>query len=114
MTDLREGMMAGDGLFGKLPEEEEPQADVAPLGKPRTREPMRDQVELRAVDIDSLIGQDHPARVFWDYVEGVDLSELEDRIEAREDTPGHPATSPRLMVALWLYATSEGVGSARA
>jgi transposase len=75
---------------------------------------MRDQVELRAVDIDSLIGQDHPARAIWTYVAGLDLSELEDRVKARENTPGHPAPSPRLLVALWLYATSDGVGSARA
>jgi transposase len=81
---------------------------------PRLREPERDQIELRAVDIDSLIGADHSARVIWTYVEGLDLSELEDRIKARDHTPGHPAISPRLMLALWLYATSEGVGSARA
>jgi transposase len=47
-------------------------------------------------------------------VEGLDLSALEDRIKARDNTPGHPAISPRLLLALWLYATSEGVGSARA
>jgi len=45
---------------------------------------------------------------------GLDLSELEDRIKAREARPGHPATTPRLLLALWLYATSDGVGSARA
>src|SRR5262249_46793441 len=45
---------------------------------------------------------------------GLDLSELENRIKARGDRPGHPATSPRLSLALWLYATSDGVGSARA
>src|ERR1700752_3211973 len=78
------------------------------------REPERDQIELRAVDIDSLIGQDHPARVIWAFVEGLDLSELEDRVKARENRPGHPAPSPRLLLALWLYATSDGVGSARA
>jgi len=78
------------------------------------REPVRDQIELRAVDVDSLIGEDHPVRVIWAYVEGLDLSELEDRIKARGERPGHPATSPRLLLALWLYATSDGVGSARA
>src|SRR5215216_1172993 len=107
-------MMAGRGLFEELPEQMEPRADAVPRGAPRLREPMRDQVELRAVDIDSLIGQDHPARVIWAYVEGLDLSELEDRVKARENRPGHPAPSPRLLLALWLYATSDGVGSARA
>jgi transposase len=105
--------MAGDELFGELPEQAKRQADAAPLGAPRLREPQRDQIELRAVDIESLIGEDHTARVIWAYVEGLDLSELEDRIKARGDRPGHPATSPRLLLALWLYATSEGVGSGR-
>jgi transposase len=113
MIDFRERLMAGDGLFEELPEQREPRADAGP-GAPRLREPMRDQIELRATDIDSLIGQDHPARAIWTYVVGLDLSELEDRVKARENRPGHPAPSPRLLVALWLYATSDGVGSARA
>ena len=106
--------MSGDGLFSELPDQAKPRPAEDMRGAPRLREPVRDQIELRAVDIDSLIGQGHPARIFWGYVAGLDLSELEDRIEARENTPGHPAASPRLMVALWLYASSEGVGSARA
>lgn len=106
--------MATEDLFGDLPEQGKPQADAAPPGAPRLREPQRAQIELRAVDIESLIGEDHRARVIWSYVEGLDLGELENRIKARSDRPGHPATSPRLLLALWLYATSEGVGSARA
>lgn len=106
--------MAGDELFGELPDQAKRRADGAPLGAPRLREPQRDQIELRAVDIESLIGQEHPARVIWAYVEGLDLSELEDRVKARENRPGHPPPSPRLLLALWLYATSDGVGSARA
>jgi transposase len=107
-------MMAGDELFGELPEQANPQGDGAAQGTPRLREPKRDQIELRAVDIESLIGEGHRVRVIWAYVEGLDLRELEDRIKARGDRPGHPATSPRLLLALWLYATSDGVGSARA
>ena len=106
--------MADDELFGEMLEQAKPQADAASRAAPRLREPQRDQIELRAVDIESLIGQDHPVRVIWAYVEGLDLSELEDRIKARGDRPGHPATSPRLLLALWLCATSDGVGSARA
>lgn len=106
--------MAGDELFGELPEQMKPQGKAAPVGAPRLREPERDQIELRNVDIDSLIGGDHRARVIWDYVEGLELSELEDRIKAREHRPGHPPAAPRLLLALWLYATSDGVGSARA
>ena len=106
--------MAADELFGELPEQPKPRAEAAAPAAPRLREPQRDQIALRAVDIESLIGEDHPVRLIWSYVEGLDLSELEDRIKARGERPGHPATSPRLLLALWLYAISEGVGSARA
>lgn len=106
--------MGVDELFEGLPAQLAPQGDPAGRGAPRLREPERAQIELRAVDIDSLIGRDHRVRVIWSYVEGFDLSGLEDRIKAREHSPGHPPISPRLLLALWLYATSEGVGSARA
>jgi transposase len=106
--------MADEELFAGLPEQQAPQSGAVVGGAPRLREPERAQIELRAVDIDSLIGQDHPVRVIWSYVEGLDLSVLEDRVKAREHRPGHPPISPRLLLALWLYATSEGVGSARA
>ena len=105
--------MAREGLFEDLPEAE-PLERSGAEGRPRMREPVRDQIELRAMDIDSLIGSDHPARVIWGYVERLDLGALEDAIKAREGTPGGPAIAPRLLLALWLYATSEGVGSARA
>ena len=106
--------MAGEELFEGLAAQMARKTMLTARGAPRLRAPERDQIELRAVDIDSLIGQDHPVRVIWGYVEGLDLSLLEDRIRAREHTPGHPPIAPRLLLALWLYATSEGVGSARA
>jgi transposase len=105
-------VMARDGLFGELPEQAEPKREAA-AGAPRLSQPERRKIELRAVSLDSLIGADHPARLMWAYVLRLDLSELEDRIKARERVPGHPAISPRLLLALWLYATSEGVVSAR-
>jgi transposase len=110
---IEEARMAHEGLFEDLPEMDRSVA-AALGGKPRLLEPVRDQIELRAMDIDSLIGEDHSARLIWAYAEQVDLRELEDAIKAREGVPGHPATTPRLLLALWLYATSEGIGSARA
>ena len=103
--------MAGDGLFEDLPEV----AVVAMVaGAARLREPVRDQIELRAVDLEALIGDDHAARTIWAYVETLDLGALEDTVRARTHTPGQAPVSPRLMLALWLYATSQAVGSARA
>jgi transposase len=104
--------MAEDGLFGALPEQSGPKREVPP-GAPRLLEPVRDTIELRAASLDSLLGPDHQARLIWSYVLQLDLSDLEARIKAREGVPGHPAITPRLLLALWLYATSEGVTSAR-
>ena len=104
--------MAREGLFEDLPELPAPEPTGS--GAPRLREPVRDQVELRAVDLDTLVGPAHPARVIWDYVQGLDLRALEETVRARAHTPGQAPASPRLLLALWLYATSEGVGSARA
>ena len=106
--------MGWGGLFEELPETPSRSEGAGGAGKPRLREPMRDQIELRPVDLDSLLGRDHPARLFWAYVERLDLSALEAAIKSREGRPGHPAAAPRLLMGLWLYATSEGVGSARA
>jgi transposase len=106
--------MAGDELFGELPEQAKPQTGTSPMAKPRLREPERDQIEWRAVDLDRLIGEDHLARMIWAFVEGLDVSELENRIKSRGSKAGHPAITPKLMLALWIYATCQGVGSARA
>ena len=103
--------MAGDELFEGLPEASGPSRRA---GAVRLREPARDQIELRVCDLDSLIAAEHAARVIWAYVQRLDLGELEARIKAREHTPGQAPASPHLLLALWLYATSEGVGSARA
>jgi transposase len=105
--------MSSKELFEGLPEKERPEG-VRGTGKPRMREPERRQVELRPMDLDSLLSTDHPARVIWRYVEQLDLSVLEEANKAREHTPGQPPASPRLLLALWLFATSQGVGSARA
>ena len=103
--------MGRDGLFEDLPEV---MCAAKAAGKPRLREPVRDQIELRVVDLDALIGSDHAARVIWAYVERLELSALEEAVRARAHTPGQAPVSPRLLLALWLYGTSAGVGSARA
>lgn len=66
---------------------------------------------MRAAD--ELIDGDHPARVVWRVVERLDLSGFYESILAREGCAGRDTTDPRLLVALWLYASIDGVGSAR-
>lgn len=62
------------------------------------------------LDLEGLLPADHRARVVWAFAERLDFSALYARIGARAGEPGHPPPDPRIMVALWLYATLEGVG----
>jgi transposase len=104
--------MTSAELFTDLPASET--IHLKGAGAPRLREPVRDQIELRPVDLDALIAPEHPSRVIWDYVQRLDLRELEEAVNAREHTPGQAPVSPKLLLALWLFATSQGIGSARA
>jgi transposase len=83
-------------------------------GTPRLRVAVRDQYIFRPGTIDELIPADHVARSVWGFVCGLDLSSLLSQIDAVEGQVGRAATDPRILVTLWLYATIEGVGSARA
>jgi len=80
---------------------------------PRLRTPDRQQV-IPALALEDLLDTDHQARVVWDFCLQLDLEPLSESIRSREGGPGRAAIDPRLCVALWLYATLEGVGSARA
>jgi transposase len=68
---------------------------------------------MRPYDLDSLLPEDHRARLVWAAVERLDLSGFYETIDAREGTAGQPATDPAILLALWVFATSEGIGSAR-
>src|ERR687896_2142911 len=73
----------------------------------------RTQVELTATDLEALLPPGHAARLVWRFVEGLDLSTFYARIKAREGGAGRSPIDPKILVALWLYATIDGVGSAR-
>lgn len=73
----------------------------------------RAQMRLVPLDLESMLPEDHQARAVWAFVERLDLGEFYARILSREGRAGRPATDPRILLALWLEATLEGVGSAR-
>lgn len=75
--------------------------------------PNRKQLEFRASDLESLLPEGHRARLVWGFVERCDLSVLYEGIKSREGTAGRDAIAPEILLALWLYATLESVGSAR-
>src|ERR1700746_1169556 len=80
----------------------------------RVIRPDRAQLRWDLVDLDSQLPDDHRARVVWAFVQGLDLGEFYDRIKARDAVAGRPASDPEVVLAVWLYATVEGIGAARA
>jgi transposase len=84
-----------------------------PPGRPRLRTANRQQIVLRTAALDELIPPDHPARIVWGFVEGLDLSPLYDAIKSVAGHAGRPRIDPKILMALWIYATVDGVGSAR-
>lgn len=84
-----------------------------PQGAPRVQSAVRNQVELRACDLDSALPADHQARAVWAFVQSIDLQTLYARIRAVEGSVGRAPIDPAILMSLWLYATLDGVGSAR-
>ena len=85
---------------------------MSEAAQPRLSVPDRQQL-ISAKTIDEILEADHPARAIWAYVQGFELTLWYDLIRARGSVAGRPAIDPRLLVALWLYATLSGVTSAR-
>ncbi len=97
-----------------IPEVPPPEsAAKPPEGLARVQRVNRHQMEMRTMVLDALLPEDHQARLVWEYVEGVDLVPLYEPIRAVEGRAGRDAIDPKILLALWLYATLDGVGSAR-
>lgn len=93
----------------------EPGVKVAPshLRGIRVKRPVRNQTEMIVRDLDSLVAEDHPVRAIWEFLGRLDLSAFYQSIKVALDKPGRPASDPQVLLALWVYATVEGIGSAR-
>lgn len=105
--------MSQESLFAGA-EPDPSRSPRAPEGAPRFQAPVRGQGEWVASALDDLLDADHRARVVWRFVRSLDLQPFYGRIRAVERHAGRPPIDPRILMALWLYATVEGVGSARA
>ncbi len=108
-------------LFDELPLPEHSQAAVAKTpaaaasacARARVIRPNRGQVELRPMDLESLLPEGHRARLVWAWVERQDLSGMYAVLKVREGGVGRSAIAPEILLGLWLYATLDSVGSAR-
>jgi transposase len=88
---------------------EEKRSTKQPLIRPINRQ----QMSWRAVDVERLVGEDHRARAIWTLVGRLDLQRFYDGIESSAEEGGRPAIDPQLLISLWVYAYSQGIGSAR-
>ncbi len=89
-----------------------PQAQAAPAS-PRVKAVNRTQTLMRVVTVEQLIEEDHPARAIWAFVGKLDLEPFYAPIEAVEGVAGRQPWDPLVLVCLWIYAYSRGIGSAR-
>ena len=69
-------------------------------GEARVLRPNRLQVELRPSDLESLLAEDHPARLVWGYVERQDLSGLYATIRSVAGGAGRSAIAPEILLSL--------------
>jgi transposase len=90
-----------------------PPARPAPPSAPRVQPVDRSQLVWRTVDVEQLLEPDHPARAIWELTGRLDLSGFYAPIAAVAGTAGRTPWDPRLLIALWIYAYSRGIGSAR-
>lgn len=81
--------------------------------KVRVKRPQREQVQWRDASLEQLIPRDHRVRAVWNYVESLDLTPLYAKIQAVENGVGRDAVDPKILMALWMFATIEAVSSAR-
>ena len=63
---------------------------------------------------DDALAEDHRARLLWRVVETLNLSAFSSDAKAVEGRAGRPLASVKMLLVLWLYGISIGVGSARA
>ena len=83
------------------------------MSEPLLRKINREQMCWRAVDVEQLIEEGQAARALWELVGRLDLGGFYAGIECNPEEGGRPAFDPRLLISLWIYAYSQGVGSAR-
>jgi transposase len=109
-------IMSQPNLFGDdapLPAIFASPVEPTPVGKPRLRPVERHQVVFRSASLDQMLTPDHAARIVWAYVVQCDVTPLWKSIKAVAGQAGRDANDPRVLLALWLFATLDGVGSAR-
>jgi transposase len=105
---------------------------VQPERDVRVKRAQRGQITWGRVDLDAEVPADHEVRAIAAVVDDrglppvgsaaegrrglidkLDLRGLYADVRARGEIAGAPATDPKILLGIWVYATSDGVGSGR-
>jgi len=108
--------MSGQAKLLELPErsaQEEEAAKAVGAVAPKWRTAERTQMRMANIYVEERIGADHKARAIWELAGRVHLDGFAESVKTAEGCAGRPAWEPRLLVSVWVYAYSEGIGSAR-
>ncbi len=105
--------MGGQAVLLEIPEQPVVERTAEEGGKPKLKTINRDQSVLAQICVDELVGADHKARAIWDLAGRLNLSRFEEPLKTRQGAAGRAAWDPRLLVSVWIYGYSEGLGSAR-
>jgi transposase len=73
----------------------------------------RNQMVMSTVDVERLVEEDHPARMIWETVGKLNLSAFYEGIGSNSNSGGRPSYDPHMLISVWVYAYSRGIGSAR-
>lgn len=108
--------MMREPLLPEMPEVQGPESEPEPPTRPeaaRVVRPVRTQLEWVPRSLDDALPEGHLARSIWAFVERLELGSFYASVRAVLNGPGRPASDPKVLLALWVYATADGVGSAR-
>ena len=114
-----QAMEAQTNLFGLSPVAPEtahrPKLTAAERQRETKVKPI-DRAQLRWIhlDVEALIGLDHPARAIWELTKKLDLTKFYEPIVSAQGRAGRAGWDPRLLLSIWLYSYSRGESSARA
>ncbi len=116
MSSPTEGSQVGMGAEANEPQPKaapETEAEGKEAGPPRRKRVNRNPRLLRPVDGEQRVEADPPVRAIWERLGSLDRSRFQEPLGAVEGGAGRPAWDPHLRISLWVYASSEGVSSAR-
>lgn len=92
--------------------ETEPAAPIAP-GQLKLRLPERRQIVFAAIDVERLVGEEDAVRAIWALTGRLDLSGFTAGLRSARGAAGRAAWDPRLLTAIWIWAYSQAISSAR-